>query len=110
MRLSRNYNHVYIELENSPEIHYSYKVTGQAGFGEWKKSTNEIHLVGLSRGKHQSCIRGERNGLVSKRKTIQNTHFLTVLFKVVVYFPYYNRCGICFLYVFGTGGQTIKGA
>lgn len=22
LRLSRNYNHVYIELENSPEIHY----------------------------------------------------------------------------------------
>ena len=65
LRLSRNYNHVYIELENSPEIHYSYKVTGQAGFGEWKKSTNEIHLVGLSRGEHQLCIRGERNGLVS---------------------------------------------
>ena len=65
LRLSRSYNHVYVELENSSDIKYSYKVTGEAGFGDWKKSTNEIHLVGLSRGKHQLCIRGKRNGLTS---------------------------------------------
>ena len=66
LKLSRNYNHVYIELEEDPTIQYAYKVTGEAGLGDWKNATNEIHLVGLSRGSHQLCIRGERNGLTSE--------------------------------------------
>lgn len=109
LRLSRSYNHVYVELENSSDIKYSYKVTGEAGFGDWKKSTNEIHLVGLSRGKHQLCIRGKRNGLTSNLQQF-NIYILSILFKVVVSIPNYNYYRICFLYVSGIGGQAIKGA
>ncbi len=50
LMLSRNYNHVFVELEKDPGIQYAYKVTGEATLGDWKNTTNEIHLVGLSRG------------------------------------------------------------
>ena len=81
LRLSRNYNHVYIELKNSPDVQYSFKVTGEAGLGDWEKSTNEIHLVGLSRGEHQLCIRGERNGLTSDLQQ----------FKIYIPSPFYLK-------------------
>ena len=81
LRLSRNYNHVYVELENSPDVQYSFKVTGEAGLGDWEKSTNEIHLVGLSRGEHQLCIRGERNGLTSDLQQ----------FKIYIPSPFYLK-------------------
>ena len=79
MRLSRNYNHVYIELENSPDVEYTFKVTGEAGLGDWEKTTNKIHLVGLSRGEHELCIRGKRNGLSSN---VQQ-------FKIYISSPFY---------------------
>ena len=79
LRLSRNYNHVYIELENSPDVEYTFKVTGEAGLGDWEKTTNEIHLVGLSRGEHELCIRGKRNGLSSN---VQQ-------FKIYISSPFY---------------------
>ena len=81
LQLSRNYNHVYIELEDSPTTQYSFKVTGEASLGDWKKSTNEIHLVGLSRGEHQLCIRGERNGVMSDLQQ----------FKIFIPSPFYLK-------------------
>ncbi|MDA0779863.1 MAG: histidine kinase [Bacteroidetes bacterium] len=81
LRLSRNYNHVYVELEHNPDTQYSFKVTGGAGLGDWEKSTNEIHLVGLSRGEHQLYIRGESNGLTSNLQQ----------FKIYISSPYYLK-------------------
>lgn len=81
LRLSRNYNHVFVELEKDPSIQYAYKVTGEAGLANWKNTTNEIHLVGLSRGAHQLCIRGERNGTFSELQQI----------KIFVTTPFYLR-------------------
>jgi hypothetical protein len=81
LRLSRNYNHVFVELEKDPSIQYAYKVTGEAGLANWKNTTNEIHLVGLSRGAHQLCIRGERNGTFSELQQ----------FKIFVTTPFYLR-------------------
>ena len=83
LRLSRNYNHVYVELEleHNPDTQYSFKVTGGAGLGDWEKSTNEIHSVGLSRGEHQLYIRGERNGLTSNLQQ----------FKIYISSPYYLK-------------------
>ena len=63
LKLSRDYNHVYVALKNDPSIQYAYKVTGEAGLLNWKNTNNELHLVGLSRGSHSLCIRGERNGV-----------------------------------------------
>lgn len=65
LELPRNYNHVYIVLKDDPSIQYSYKVTGEASLLNWKNTTNELHLIGLSRGSHSLCIRGERNGVFS---------------------------------------------
>lgn len=79
LMLSRNYNHVFVELEKDPGIQYAYKVTGEATLGDWKNTTNEIHLVGLSRGSHQLCIRGERNGVFSDLQQ----------FKIYVSTPFY---------------------
>lgn len=81
LRLSRNYNHVHIELEDNPNIEYAYRVTGEAGLADWKKSTNEIHLVGLSRGSHQLYIRGKRNGQISN----------LLEFKIFVSTPFYLK-------------------
>ena len=36
LRLSRNYNHIHIELEENPNVKYSYKVTTEMGLGDWK--------------------------------------------------------------------------
>ena len=81
LHLSRNYNHIHIELENDSNIQYTYKVTGEAGLADWKPSSSEIHLVGLSRGNHQLCIRGERDGTLS---SIQQ-------FEIFVLTPFYLR-------------------
>ena len=81
LRLSRNYNHVHIELEDNPNIEYAYRVTGEAGLADWKKSTNEIHLVGLSRGSHQLYIRGKRNGQISN----------LLEFKIFISTPFYLK-------------------
>ncbi len=81
LRLSRNYNHVHIELEESPNIKYTYKVTNETGFGDWKKSTNEIHLVGLSRGNHWLYIRGKSNEQISN----------LLEFKIFVSTPFYLK-------------------
>ena len=74
LELSRNYNHVYIAIKDDPSIQYSYKVTGEAGLLNWKNTTNELHLIGLSRGSHSLYIRGERNGVFST-----NTFTLDIL-------------------------------
>lgn len=81
LRLSRNYNHIHVELEENPNIKYSYKVTSGTGLGDWKKTTNEIHLVGLSRGSHQLYIRGERNGQLSN----------SLEFKIFISTPFYLK-------------------
>ncbi len=79
--MSRNYNHIHVELEENPNIKYSYKVTSGTGLGDWKKTTNEIHLVGLSRGSHQLYIRGERNGQLSN----------SLEFKIFISTPFYLK-------------------
>ena len=65
LNLTRNYNHVFVALENDPSIQYSYKVTGETALSQWKNTGPEIHLIGLSRGVHELFIRGERNGVIS---------------------------------------------
>ncbi len=65
LELSRDYNHVYIELKDDPTIQYSYKVTGEAGLIDWQNTSNELHLLGLSRGTQRLFIRGYRNGTFS---------------------------------------------
>lgn len=65
INLPRNYNHIFVSLEDDSSIQYSYKVTGEASLSQWKNTGPEIHLVGLSRGDHELLIRGERNGVIS---------------------------------------------
>jgi hypothetical protein len=65
LNLTRNYNHIYIALEEDPSIQYSYKVTNESHLSQWKNTGSEIHLVGLSRGDHELFIRGEQNGVIS---------------------------------------------
>ena len=65
LNLTRNYNHVFVALENDPSIQYSYKFTGETSLSQWKNTGPEIHLIGLSRGVHELFIRGERNGVIS---------------------------------------------
>ncbi len=48
LKLSRDYNHVYVALKKDPSIQYAYKVTGEAGLLNWKNTNSELHLVGLS--------------------------------------------------------------
>ena len=36
LNLTRNYNHVFVALENDPSIQYSYKVTGETDLLQWK--------------------------------------------------------------------------
>ena len=57
LKLSRDYNHVYVALKKDPSIQYAYKVTGEAGLLNWKNTNSELHLVGLSRGAHRLYIR-----------------------------------------------------
>ena len=80
--LSRDYNHVYIELEKDSSIQYTYKVSGEAGLLDWKKTSNEIHLLGLGRGVHKLFVKGTRNGINSSN---------TIQFDVFVPSPIYLR-------------------
>ncbi len=65
LNLPRNYNHIFVSLEDDSSIQYAYKVTGEASLSQWKNAGSEIHLVGLSRGDHELHIRGERDGQFS---------------------------------------------
>ena len=65
IKLPRNYNHIFVSLEDDSSIQYAYKVTGEASLSQWKNAGSEIHLVGLSRGDHELHIRGERDGQFS---------------------------------------------
>ena len=65
INLSRNYNHIFVSLEDDPSIQYTYKVTGESFLSQWKNTGSEIHLIGLSRGDHELHIRGERAGQFS---------------------------------------------
>ena len=64
--LSPNYNYIHVTLPDDPGIAYSHKVTGETGLTDWQETGSNIHLVGLSRGEHRLCIRGERDGVVSE--------------------------------------------
>ena len=65
LNLSRNYNHIFVALDDDPSIQYAYSVTGESSLSQWKNTGPEIHLVGLSRGDHELHIRGERDGQFS---------------------------------------------
>ena len=52
INLSRNYNHIFVSLEDDPSIQYTYKVTGESFLSQWKNTGSEIHLIGLSRLDH----------------------------------------------------------
>lgn len=64
--MSPNYNYIHVTLPDDPGIAYSHKVTGEMGLTDWQETGSNIHLVGLSRGEHRLCIRGERDGVVSE--------------------------------------------
>lgn len=65
LNLSRNFNHIFVALDDDPSIQYAYRVTGESSLSQWKNTGSEIHLVGLSRGDHELHIRGERDGQFS---------------------------------------------
>lgn len=65
LNLSKNFNHVFVSLEDDPNIQYAYKVTGVAALNKWKNTGSEINIVGLSTGEYRLSIRGERNGIIS---------------------------------------------
>lgn len=82
LMLSRNYNHIFVAMDDDHTIQYQYKVSGEAGLSEWKKTSHELHLVGLGRGKHKLFIRGVRNGSISSN---------TLQFSLYVNTPIYLR-------------------
>jgi hypothetical protein len=84
LKLSRDYNHVYVALKKDPSIQYAYKVTGEAGLLNWKNTNSELHLVGLSRGAHRLYIRGERQGVFST-----NTYALNILIPTPFYLKWW---------------------
>ena len=63
--MSRNFNHVFVSLEDDINIQYAYKVTGVAALNKWKNTGSEINIVGLSTGEYRLSIRGKRNGIIS---------------------------------------------
>lgn len=65
LNLSRDYNHIFVALEDNPNIQYAYKFSDVATLSKWKNTGPEINIVGLSRGKYKLSIRGERNGIIS---------------------------------------------
>lgn len=65
LNLPRNFNHIFVALDDDPSIQYAYRVTGESSLSQWKNTGSEIHLVGLSRGDHELHIRGERDGQFS---------------------------------------------
>lgn len=80
--LPSGYNHVFVEMENDPTIQYFYKVTTKSGVYDWKRTSHDFNIIAMSRGGHQICIRGMRNGVYSSNM---------VQFEIFVTTPFYLR-------------------
>lgn len=80
--LPSGYNHVFVEMENDDSIQYYYKVTTQSRVYDWKKTAHDFNIIGISRGSHQICIRGMRDGVFSSNM---------IEFNVFVSVPFYLR-------------------
>ena len=78
--LPNGYNHMFVEMENDPSIQYFYKVTTNSTEYQWNKTSYDLNIIGMSRGAHQICIRGLRDGVYSSN---------LVQFKVFVSTPFY---------------------
>ena len=42
LNLSRNYNHIFVALDDDPSIQYAYRVTGESSLSQWKNTGSEI--------------------------------------------------------------------
>jgi alpha-glucosidase (family GH31 glycosyl hydrolase) len=107
LNLSRNYNHIFIALEDDPNIQYAYKFSDVATLSKWKNTGPEINIIGLSRGEYKLSIRGERNGIISSNSleyyiNIKPPFYLTL----VGYFYFYNSGLIDILCFFIARKQT----
>ena len=65
INLSPSNNHLHIHLPADSKMQYSYRLSRRYENGKWRHASNEIHLVGLSTGKNQLFIRGQKGNLTS---------------------------------------------
>jgi len=82
INLSPSNNHLHIHLPADSTMQYSYRLSRRYENGKWRNASNEIHLVGLSTGKNQLFIRGQKGNLTSSN---------TLAYDIYVNVPFYLK-------------------